>query len=112
MKHEESNMQRACVRWFDAHYGHLYNRTVTKDHIAQIAKIRTKTLPTHRDIAKAVKALPYRFLMKTPAGYCFPANGREWKAYVERREKQARGLLHEAIDQSGFNYNDFKNSLA
>lgn len=30
MKHEESNMQRACIRWFDAQYGHLYNRTVTK----------------------------------------------------------------------------------
>lgn len=84
---------------------------LTKRHIAELAKIRLNLSVKPSEIAKAVKELQYRFLMKTPCGYCFPANAREWKQYTEARQKQARGLLHEAIDESSFNYNDFTQSL-
>lgn len=85
--------------------------SVTKEHIAEIVFIRTKSRPTAREIAKAVKKLPYRFLMKTGSGYCFPANAKEWAEYTQWRQRQAQGLLRDAIEECGYDYNDFKTSL-
>jgi len=85
--------------------------SITKEHIIQVAKVKAKADFTRRDVAKIVRKLPYRFLMKTPSGYCFPASAKEWSDYATWKEKQARGLLHEAIDEGSFNYNDFIKSL-
>lgn len=84
--------------------------SLTKRHLIELVKIRFGTEATCREIAQAVKELSpsYPFLMKTPAGYCFPANKKEWSDYTLAREKQARGLLHDAIEDSNRNYNDFK----
>jgi hypothetical protein len=81
-----------------------------KDFI-DIISHRTGKKPKSGEFEKAIEEIskeePYQFLIKSPLGYYFPKNEREWNTYLKARRKLALGFTDESIRLSGLNYKKF-----
>jgi hypothetical protein len=78
-----------------------------KDFI-DIISHRTGNKPKSGEFEKAIEELTklpeYQFLIKSPLGYYFPKNEREWNTYLKARRKLVQGYVDESIRLSGLVY--------
>jgi hypothetical protein len=65
----------------------------SKTDLAVICKISTREV--EQKIAELTQEPEFLQLMKTPKGYFFPKNDREFLRYLRSREKMAEGLKKE-----------------
>jgi hypothetical protein len=81
-----------------------------KDFI-DIISHRTGNKPKSGEFEKAIEELTklpeYQFLIKSPLGYYFPVNEREWNSYLKARRKLALGFMAESGRLHGLNYKKF-----